>query len=486
MTKSTFKRAIPYLLLISFTVVTGVTIWIHRYDLNPDGISYIEIARNYRRGLISESLSAYWSPVYSWLLIPLSFLFDWVTSAKILQLLISVMWFAASLYLAEICLFSKTQIVLVALLNLVSVPWFTSINILTPDALLAVFVVFILAYVLRTIKYNQKTNWFYYGLLVAIGYLIKSYFLIFGCIFFLYILIVYAPFPSKRIFFRYFLVGLIPFIYIWSELLYMKYHQLTLGTNAVVTYKKYVLDEEFKFLKEPVMYPRSGTAYWYDPSDFSNIQINWGKQLNSTAHNFKVLFIILFQNFHIGIIFLLFQNKLKYLQKLLVMFCLIWSVLYVVNIVEIRYLLPILTPIVICIVSLYSKQRRILFCLTVIICCILFLKSSPRIFIPDTKSFTHYTIHKQLSSPCTLLSDDWARGLYVSFLAGCKYYGVSRILFNSQNKERVINQEIEQGKVTHYLSFKQGNQFSQILKVINSWYEGEIIINLYHVNKKLW
>src|SRR5262245_66056250 len=40
----------------------------NRHLINPDGISYLDVASAYARGDFAEAVNAYWSPLYSWLL----------------------------------------------------------------------------------------------------------------------------------------------------------------------------------------------------------------------------------------------------------------------------------------------------------------------------------------------------------------------------------------------------------------------------------
>src|SRR5688572_4382331 len=42
----------------------------YRYQINPDAISYISIAQKYLAGDFGAAINAYWSPLYSWLLMP--------------------------------------------------------------------------------------------------------------------------------------------------------------------------------------------------------------------------------------------------------------------------------------------------------------------------------------------------------------------------------------------------------------------------------
>jgi hypothetical protein len=48
--------------------IAGLQAMGHRNAMNPDGISYLDIARAYLAGDIGTALNAYWGPLYSWLL----------------------------------------------------------------------------------------------------------------------------------------------------------------------------------------------------------------------------------------------------------------------------------------------------------------------------------------------------------------------------------------------------------------------------------
>jgi hypothetical protein len=61
------KRVITSLWAIA--VVLGLSqAWSWRYYIEPDGVSYIEIAHAYLRCDFAHAVNAYWSPLYSWLL----------------------------------------------------------------------------------------------------------------------------------------------------------------------------------------------------------------------------------------------------------------------------------------------------------------------------------------------------------------------------------------------------------------------------------
>jgi len=54
--------------LIAFVIVGCLLIPFYRYELGPDGISYLSIARLYANGFWHEAVNAYWGPLYSWIL----------------------------------------------------------------------------------------------------------------------------------------------------------------------------------------------------------------------------------------------------------------------------------------------------------------------------------------------------------------------------------------------------------------------------------
>jgi hypothetical protein len=41
-----------------------------RHEINPDGISYISIARRYLAGDLRGAVNGYWGPLFSWALVP--------------------------------------------------------------------------------------------------------------------------------------------------------------------------------------------------------------------------------------------------------------------------------------------------------------------------------------------------------------------------------------------------------------------------------
>lgn len=63
------RRFWPWLLL--YGVVVAYTFPQYIMHLNPDGVSYMTLVQHYRRGLMDAAINTYWSPLYTWLMIPL-------------------------------------------------------------------------------------------------------------------------------------------------------------------------------------------------------------------------------------------------------------------------------------------------------------------------------------------------------------------------------------------------------------------------------
>ena len=56
--------------LMTFLILGIILIRYYQYQINPDGLVYIKIAKTYLMGDYNNAISAYWSPLISWLLVP--------------------------------------------------------------------------------------------------------------------------------------------------------------------------------------------------------------------------------------------------------------------------------------------------------------------------------------------------------------------------------------------------------------------------------
>src|SRR3989344_7035664 len=57
------------ILFIALAVFLGLFhAFASRYEMNPDGMSYLDIGAAYTRGDWDTAINTYWSPLYSWIL----------------------------------------------------------------------------------------------------------------------------------------------------------------------------------------------------------------------------------------------------------------------------------------------------------------------------------------------------------------------------------------------------------------------------------
>src|SRR5687768_8808667 len=54
----------------------ALQLWFYRYDQNNDGMHYLDIARKYAQGDFAGAVNAFWSPLYSWLFVPIYTVFN--------------------------------------------------------------------------------------------------------------------------------------------------------------------------------------------------------------------------------------------------------------------------------------------------------------------------------------------------------------------------------------------------------------------------
>ncbi len=62
------RATLRWALRVFILTLAAVMAWSTRFTLDPDGMSYIDVARCYLRGDWTNALSTYWSPLYPWLL----------------------------------------------------------------------------------------------------------------------------------------------------------------------------------------------------------------------------------------------------------------------------------------------------------------------------------------------------------------------------------------------------------------------------------
>ena len=477
------------LLLFLYSLLSYQFIKNHLYDVNPDGISYIEIAQIYKSGNLREAINAYWGPGYSLALLLLSYFFGWIQTARALTFGLNILWIVGLYVLSLKLLKSEVKAFSVVGLSFLFPTFFDFWRLITPDFLLTAYSLFLLLFFYYIIQSeNQsKKKWLVLGFLAGVGYLIKPFFLLFAIVFF--------PLVFLRIFGRKFLkptiylfLGLFLIVAGWTLLIYWKYGKITTGTSGTVIYKNTVLKQEYEFLYKPVMYPRKGTSYWVDPSDFTLATFDFRKQMIALQINLWETLIFFIKRFHFGIfILLLGLNRLRRNKQLLILliFSTLWVAIYSTIYVEERYLWPIITPILIMIIGSSKSSHKYLLGLYYIFALVLFAKYYIQYLPPDPNSRLHVMISEKIHSPCVILSDKWERGLYISFFSGCKYYGVSETSTNIRDIDKTLQRETKDGTVTHFIAF-DGKKYQRLpdFSLEQEWIFNNFDVLLYRTKTK--
>jgi hypothetical protein len=143
--------------------------------INPDGVVYLRIAGYYLSGDLGKAVSGYWSPLYSWLLVPwLAAGVPGLLATKLLGALLALCWVAGVACLGRRYLESGLMRACLAVAAAVSVlGW--SMEMITPDLLLAVLLTCYFCVTLDPATAVRAPRAFACGLLGGLAYLAKAY-----------------------------------------------------------------------------------------------------------------------------------------------------------------------------------------------------------------------------------------------------------------------------------------------------------------------
>lgn len=232
------NRVLVWLLVIY--TVCGIALLIpFRYQISPDGISYITIAQNYLHGRFHEAINGYWSSLLSWLLLPfLALGVSSLIAAKVINIGAGEVVIIASWILLHN--FTSRQLIRVyvtACITVLTLSWAFVGSVVSPDLLLAACLVSYFA-VIFSGRYPTTKLVIASGLLGGVGYLTKVYalpfFIVFHTIFHVY-RYRWQSSKERKAWLRslglsgiVFLVVCVP----WMLIISAKYHHLTFGTSS--------------------------------------------------------------------------------------------------------------------------------------------------------------------------------------------------------------------------------------------------------------
>lgn len=306
----------------------------YKYIINSDGISYISIARNYINGHLFYAINGYWSPLYSWLLIPfISFLpgnLGNIFATKVFAIIIGLFTLVA-IYLIIDKLNFNNFLKSIFLLTIIPYMILFTFNFITPDLLVVCILLLYLNFLMDE-KYRQNKHMgFFIGFLASIAFLAKSYCFFFLLIhFFLSNLFYIKKYSQDRFVIKKNLfLGLSVFLVIssvWVGIISEKYDVITISTSGSYNYAlvgpESNSNHHVMFYQGLIAPPNEfAVSSWEDPSYF---QIKKWSPLDSTQ-NFIHQIRIIFNNIHDIILFSLLLLFIPILAVFLALFILFKS-----------------------------------------------------------------------------------------------------------------------------------------------------------------
>lgn len=276
---SEYLKSFDNALLLSiglYIVVSALVLPYYRYQINPDGISYISIAHKYMAYDFRNAVNGYWGPLFSWLLIPFLFLgFAPLLSAKLLAFLIGIVTLLGiNSLIKKLDIAGPLRNVLLFLV-IPAIIYFAT-NGITPDLLLTCLTIVYLSNILGTSYAGSRYAGVTSGILGAAIYFSKSY----GFPFFVaHFVIINSLFifraegrRDKFNILKKFISGLVVFFIISGSWVYMisnKYDKVTIGTAGGYNHVFMVLQSKGHPMHyQGLLDPPNDTAIsaWEDPT----------------------------------------------------------------------------------------------------------------------------------------------------------------------------------------------------------------------------
>jgi hypothetical protein len=234
------------IVLFIYTLLSIIFINYYQFQINPDGINYINIAHSYMSGNFYGSINDYWSPLLSWLMIPfLYFGHTPVTALYSIKIMSLILGFLTIIGIKQLSYrFEMDEVIRTVILFTVIIPvLFFSLSIITPDLLIVCVLVYYLSIIFNFDYPSKLSNGAFCGILGALSYLSKSY----GLLFFISTFLIFNILQyfrdsdkcRKKKIFKNFILGFTIFFVIsglWIGLISNADGKLTFGTAGASNY----------------------------------------------------------------------------------------------------------------------------------------------------------------------------------------------------------------------------------------------------------
>ncbi len=266
-----------------------------RYQINLDGLYYIQIAEYWVAGDYQHAVNGYWSPMLSWCLVPFVWLgVEPLWACKVVTGTAGLALAMATYVLSRrLGLMTTTALVASAAAAAMALQYATSH--ISPDVLLSVFVTLYLATAFDGGAFVRPRSAFACGLVAGMAFLAKSYALPF----------VVAHYAVSAVLRRLtgrlgrgpralivacWLAGLMVFAAPWVAALTWKYGRFTVSTTAYIAHAIVAPDHTYGLHADPG-FRVIPTHVQVDPTIQGNPYIYWSPfdSIDSLAHQLKIV-----------------------------------------------------------------------------------------------------------------------------------------------------------------------------------------------------
>ncbi len=473
-----------------YILLAAVFFRFHRYQISPDGVSYISIAQKYLQGDFSSAINGYWNPLFSWLMIP----FLLLGIEPIIAARLSILTVGALAVWGVGILSSKLPIdrELRLVITITSAPLILSyaIFLVGPDALTVCILIYYLAFVVHKDYTKRKRIAILAGAFGAMAYLAKTYnFPFFLAHFTLLNIILYfqkwtTPYRRKKII-NSFLLGILTFFLIsgiWIFLISQKYEKFTIGTSGKLNFSVYGprskghLHHYKGFMPPP---DEKAVSAWDDPSYFSiekwspfSSRENFNHQIGIIKNNlnaFPVFYSIGALSFLFFLFFIFNSSKKGFHKDVKGLFIIsaipIYLAGYSLVIVVQRYIW-ILSILIVLVggfilshlfkIKFYAKpiQRAILVAFTLSV-----LYSPMRFFQNPGNRYRERNIYNvsnvlkkyNIKGKVASSKESWPFSLYLAFYLKVQYYGEPR----AEANEDEIKKDLEKLSIDYFIVLQE-------------------------------
>ncbi len=485
-----FKKNIFLYIILFYILLSGFFLYFHRFEIDPDGISYISLAKKYLQGDFQNAVNGLWSPLFPILLTPFIFLkVDPLLSAKLVLLLSGLGLLVIAnkfLDLFKISANNKNIALFVLSIQLVFFALYTT----TPDLLLTTILILHFTILYQPL-YFKSIKWpALAGLTAALAYFSKEYAFIFCLVNFSVIHTIF--YLQKRaaltkiikhavIFLFVFFILVSPWIYLLSN----KYDYLTFGNSGRYNLAIFgPINTGQPFDTNRIIAPPNKTAIsvWEDPS-FENVTYfnpltnpqDLKYQFFLFRKNLLTTFIHLetFSIFSLIIIlrtiYSFWKKNLPLKKRSMLLYIIVSSAIYLfgynlIN-VEIRYLWPIF--ILLLILAIYQleninikdsllKISQVLFILSFIVYPLWYLTTH---LYESKEYFDTANILKEMGiNKENLATNKYGRKtLYISYHTNSRYFGQTGNYENTKELIKILSSH----NIDYYILWKD-EQFDQM------------------------